>query len=400
MHVTQLSLANVRSFRRLELELTPGLHVITGANGSGKSNLLEAIALLATARSTRTTNDIDLISWESLREDPLPAARIGARVRAADEQVQVEVIVTTRPGLSAEADVASRRFRVNGIARRASDLIGRLRVVLFSADDLAIIDGAPALRRRYLDITISQLDAGYVRTLQRYQRVLQQRNSLLRRLQDRHGAPAELDFWDEELAQAGAILHSMRATAVAALARGAAERYAGLSPHADRLNIRYRPALPPELAATLAHAPDQAEALALPIEELAAAILAAQVAGRARDIQAGVTRIGPHRDDIAFLMGEHAAGSSASRGELRGVALALRLAEVELSIARTGDPPVLLLDDVLSELDADRRARVLAAAFAVDQVLITSPDADRPGRDEVAAAHRYRINNGDLERYE
>ncbi len=401
MHVAQLSLTNVRSFRRLELELTPGLHVITGPNGSGKSNLLEAIALLATARSTRTTNDAELIAWESLRDDPLPAARISARVRTAQEQVQVEVIVTTRgiaggEAVGADPSAATRRFRVNGVARRASDLIGRLRVVLFSADDLAIIEGAPTLRRRYLDITISQLDGTYVRTLQRYQRVLQQRNSLLRRLQERRagtggpgamGAASELDFWDEELAQTGAVLHTMRASALAALTRGAAERYATFSPRADRLEVCYRPALPPELAESLAHPPD----------DLAARILAAHVAGRPRDIQAGTTRIGPHRDDVAFLIGGHPAASSASRGEMRGIALALRLAEVELSIARTGDPPVLLLDDVLSELDADRRARVLAAAFAVDQVLITSPDPDRPGRDEVASARRYRLVDGALE---
>ena len=400
MHVAQLSLTNVRSFRQLELELTPGLHVITGPNGSGKSNLLESIALLATARSTRTANDIELIAWESLRDDPLPAARIGARVRTAEEQVQVEVIVTTRGlvgiggigggGGGAEPTVATRRFRVNGVARRASDLIGRLRVVLFSADDLTIIEGAPALRRRYLDITISQLDAVYVRTLQRYQRVLQQRNSLLRRLQERRGtigAASELDFWDEELAQTGSVLHTMRAGALVALARGAADRYATFSPRADRLEVCYRPALPPELA----------EALPQPPDDLAAHILAAHIAGRARDIQAGTTRIGPHRDDVAFLIGGHSAGSSASRGEMRGIALALRLAEVELSIARTGDPPVLLLDDVLSELDAERRARVLAAAFAVDQVLITSPDPDRPGREEVASARRYRLVDGALE---
>src|SRR5439155_16448832 len=128
----------------------------------------------------------------------------------------------TAPG---EALVATRRFRVNGVARRASDLIGHLRVVLFSADDLGIIDGAPATRRRYLDVTISQLDPVYVRALQRYQRVLQQRNSLLRRLQERRGAASELDFWDQELAQSGAVVLTARSRTLTALASGATARY-------------------------------------------------------------------------------------------------------------------------------------------------------------------------------
>jgi DNA replication and repair protein RecF len=385
MHLSHLSLANVRSFRSLETDFAPGLHVITGPNGSGKSNLLEAIAMLATARSLRTTNDIELISWASLKEDPLPAARLAGRVRTGVEEVQVEVVVSARPAAAPEQFQASRRFRVNGVARRASDLIGRLRVVLFSADDLTIIEGAPSLRRRYLDITISQLSPAYVRALQRYQRVLQQRNSLLRRLQERRGRPDELDFWDDELAQTGALLSAERARAVGVLNKGASERYASLATASTALELLYRPALPQsvsDLTASTADLPDQ--------------IRTALLDARARDIQAGTTRYGPHRDDIAFLMGGHAAANSASRGELRGIALALRLAEVTLSASETGDPPVLLLDDVLSELDATRRQRVLAAAFQVDQVLITSPDDDRPSADELPGARRYTVRNGVL----
>ena len=393
MHLTHLSLTSVRSFHRLEWDLTPGLHLVTGPNGSGKSNLMEAIALLATTRSTRTASDAELVAWDALRDDPLPAARLGARVRTNIEDVLLEVIVSARTSVTpgdhaalAAPSTATRRFRVNGIARRAFDLIGRLRVVIFAADDLTIIIGAPAMRRRYLDITISQLDTGYVRALQRYQRVLQQRNSLLRRLQERRGQTHELDFWDEELAQTGAILLTARAFAIGELGRGAADRYTALATHADSLQVCYTPALPPALV----------EAVTLPSSELAPLLLATLVETRARDVQAGTTRIGPHRDDIAFLVGGHPAAGTASRGELRGIALALRLAEVALSTERTGEPPVLLLDDVLSELDAERRERVLAAAFAVDQVIITSPDPDRPGRTELPSARRYTIADGTL----
>ncbi|MFA7296931.1 MAG: DNA replication/repair protein RecF [Dehalococcoidia bacterium] len=388
MHIAQLSLTNVRSFRRLDVDLTPGLHVVTGPNGSGKSNLLESIALLATARSLRTSNDVDLIAWEALRDDPLPGARLAARVQSrAEGNVQLEVTISARPATTPDAPVtASRRFRVNGVARRASDLIGRLRVVLFSAEDLAIIEGAPATRRRYLDITISQIDPGYVRALQRYQRVLQQRNSLLRRIQEHRSQPAELDFWDEELSQTGAVLLTARHRVLRALHAGASQRYEALSTRAEQLEVVHRPGVPPELAASLDATP----------AEVASRLLAALVESRRRDALTGTTRYGPHRDDVAFLVGGHTAASAASRGELRGMALALRLAEVTLSTEATGDPPVLLLDDVLSELDAERRQRVLAAAFEVDQVVITSPDPDRPARSELSAAHRYRVADGAL----
>lgn len=389
MHIAQLSLTNVRSFRRLELELTPGLHVVTGPNGSGKSNLLESIALLATARSLRTSNDVELIAWDSLRDDPLPAARFAARVHShAEENVQLEVIVSARqPMTDIASAAASRRFRVNGVARRASDLIGRLRVVLFSADDLSIIEGAPANRRRYLDITISQIDPAYMRALQRYQRVLQQRNSLLRRIQEHRGQLGELDFWDEELAQTGAVLLTVRHHVLRELDRGASERYETLSTRSEHLQVLHRPGVPPELA----------EGLGAAHTEVAPRLLAALVESRRRDVQAGTTRYGPHRDDVAFVVGGHVAASAASRGELRGMALALRLAEVTLSTQSTADPPVLLLDDVLSELDAERRRRVLAAAFEVDQVIITSPDPDRPAHAELSSARRYRIADGTLE---
>jgi DNA replication and repair protein RecF len=313
-------------------------------------------------------------------------ARLSAQVQAAEGPTTVEVVVAARPVGSSEASVTSRRFRVNGVATRASDLIGRLRVVLFSADDLAIVDGAPAARRRYLDLTISQLDPQYVRALQRYQRVLQQRNSLLRRLQEHRGAPGELDFWDQELAQAGAFVIAGRSKTLAALSRGASARYEELAPSEEPLSVCYRPALPAPLADATGQAPDA----------LAAQFLATLHDLRGRDIQAGVTRVGPHRDDVAFLIGGHPAGATASRGQQRSAALALRLAEVRLSTERTGDAPVLLLDDVLSELDAARRERVLATAYEVDQVLITTPDPDRPGANELPSARRYRIADGTL----
>ena len=369
----------------------------SGPNASGKSNLLEAITLLATARSARARADIELISREALRDDPLPAARLAADVSTARGSVAVELAVTVREATVADGRPAAtgRRFRVNGVARRASDLIGQLRVVPFSADDLQIIAGSPGQRRRYLDITISQLDVRYVRALQRYQRVLTQRNGLLRRLQERRGRGVdELEFWDGELATAGGVILAGRAAALAALAAGAAERWEQLAPASPPLEVRYQPRLPPEQAAALSAAgpggPEDATGAAQ------AALHETLLARRGDDIAAGMTRSGPHRDDVHFAIGEGEAGAFASRGEQRTLALALRLAEVALSHERTGDPPLLLLDDILSELDEARRERVLAAAYGVDQVVITTPDPDRPAAAELPDARRYRIETGEL----
>ncbi len=388
MHIAQLSLTNVRTFRRLEFDLSRGIHVISGANATGKSNLLEAITLLATTRATRAGPDVGIISWAALEDDPLPAARVAASVESAAGQTTVEITVLTRElGGRSSPDrppPTSRRFRVNGVAKRASDVIGRLRAVTFSASDLDIIDGPRANRRRYLDITISQFDPSYVRALQRYARVLQQRNGLLRRLHERRGRPDELEFWDDELAASGAIVLSARAAALQALARDAAASYAELTAPGETLEVCYQPALPDELRETL-HESD-----------LASRFAAVLLDGRARDIQRGVTLIGPHRDDVAFLIDGHDAASTASRGEHRTAALALRLAEVTLSTDRSGEAPVLLLDDILSELDAARRERVLHVAYGVEQVFLTTPDEDRPAPDELPDARRYRISDGEL----
>ena len=388
MHLSHVSLSDVRSFRSLELDLEPGVHLLAGANGSGKTNLLEAIAMLATARGTRGTRDGELIAWGAAREDPLPAARFAATVDAGSGRTTIEITVIARPQASAaggvESPTASRRFRVNGIARRASDLIGHLRVVMFSADDIAIVDGPPAGRRRLLDITISQLDRAYVRALQRYGRVLQQRNSLLRQFRERRGDPSELEFWDGELADSGSIILAARHQWLSEAHHAARQWHTTLAAGGAALEVCYLPGVPAEVDVTA------------PVEALAASLREALVEGRAGDLRRGASQIGPHRDDVVFRLDGRDAASFASRGEQRTVALALRLAEVGVSTSRTGESPVLLLDDILSELDGERRRRVIDTAYEVDQVLITTPDADRPGAGELPGARRYLLGDGAL----
>ncbi|OGO49591.1 MAG: hypothetical protein A2148_11370 [Chloroflexi bacterium RBG_16_68_14] len=387
MWIRRLTLTQFRNYRQQELLLPQGLVLLLGDNAQGKSNLLEAIFLLATTRSERAQTDGELIHWDALAEAQ-PVARVSAQVERRDGPLELEVIVVGRPGAGGAGRVlASKRLRVNGVARRQADVVGQLTAVLFSTGDLELIGGAPAERRRFLDVTLSQLDPAYLRALQRYGKVVAQRNALLRRIQEGAADADELAFWDGELARDGALLVCQRAAAVDALAEYVREAHRRLSGGLEELAVAYQPRL---------EGWDGARAGAQ-TKALAAALHQALTAGRRRDIAAGMTLSGPHRDDLLFTLDGVAAASFASRGQQRTAALALRLAEARFMTDRKGDLPVVLLDDVLSELDEGRRRAVLESLGEWDQLLITSTDADRFDGGPPAAAAMFRVVAGQIE---
>jgi DNA replication and repair protein RecF len=371
MHIEQLTLRDFRNYRHLDIALPRGLLLFVGGNAQGKSNLLEAIYLLATTRSVRANSEGELVSRDASQQGQAVARLVGT-ARRHDGSVQVEVVIVTRPtGEQAAASrlPASKRLRVNGVARRASETVGQMTAVLFTTQDIDLVGGAPSLRRRYLDITLSQVDPTYLRALQRYGKIVLQRNALLRRIQEGAAGPDQLSFWDEEMAQHGAYIAGSRGRAVSSLSVLAREAHRALSGGEEELSLAYQP--------QLSRAWDGERVAAASTDELAAALLQALAAGRQRDVAAGVSLTGPHRDDLQFLLNGVPAAAFASRGQQRTAALALRLAEARFLLNRSGEHPVLLLDDVLSELDESRRAGVLAAASEFEQVLITSVDADR-----------------------
>ena len=383
MYLRHLSLTNFRNYARQELPLGPGAVLLLGENAQGKTNLLEAAFLLATGRSERADSDADFIAW-AVRGDSQPVARVAGTAQRRDAEVSVEVAVAGREGARGGL-VASKRFKLNGVPRRASDVIGAITAVLFTTDDMELVKGSPSGRRRYLDVMLSQVDRPYLRALQRYTKVVTQRNALLKRVQEGASRRDELTYWDEELARDGATLLVTRARAVAELAQSAAEVHGRLSGERERFALAYAPRFsdawpPPRLAA--ADAADVATALLDRLQQT-----------HPRDVAAGVTLIGPHRDDLGMTLGGEPASAFASRGQQRTAALALRLAEARLLQERGGERPILLLDDVLSELDESRRESVLAAIEA-DQVLITSADGDRFGAAYVAGAQVWRIAGG------
>ncbi len=396
MRLRRLQLSNYRNFLRLELTLPAGPLVVVGENAQGKSNLLEAVYLLSTLRSTRAESDGELIHLGASAEDggQLVARTVGD-VETRDGPLRVEVGIVGRDrresasaGGAKGIPRAHKVVRVNGVGRRLADAVGALNSVLFTAPDLDLIDGPPALRRRYLDVTISQVDGGYLRALQRYGKVLQQRNHLLKRVQEGSAQRSELSFWTEELAREGAHIVRARALTVEALAPLASSAHTALAGGQEELALVYQP--------KLGGAVDGLRAARLSPEELAAAFGDVVARWSEREIGAGVSLLGPHRDDLLFLLDDASAAAFSSRAQQRTIALALRLAEARYLHERRGDSPVLLLDDVLSELDSQRRGAVLDAIADYEQVLVTATDLDRFSQEFLALAALHRVADGNV----
>lgn len=387
MYIFDLQLTNYRNYARAHVGLSKGLNLVVGENAQGKSNLLEAIYLLSTLRSSRASNDADLVRRDILDSD-FPVARLTAEVLRAAGNLHLEVAVVGRT--TDPAHRAGKRVRINGVARRASEAVGQLAATLFTTLDIEIVAGPPLLRRRYLDMMISQVDRGYLRAMQRYARVLQQRNSLLKQVRNREASPNDLNFWDQELAHAGGVIMHARAQALGHIGLASIEHMERLSDGQETLEIIYQPAL------------GKAELLSVPIEdaEWTGRMLTVIAEQREREVAAGATLVGPHRDDVLLEINRYSASSMASRAQQRTAALALRLAEASFLRETLGDDPIVLLDDVLSELDARRRKGVLDYIDTFEQTIVTTADPDRVRDVMTGAAARFLVRAGDITPFE
>lgn len=399
MRLTHLSLTNFRNYTRLELNLPERLTVFQGLNAQGKTNLLEAIHLLATGRSPRAAAERELINWLAL-EGPLPYARLVGQIGVGRDAQQLELVLElARNGTTGgNGPVVRKQVLINGAPKRGLDLIGRLRVVLFLPEDINLVAGSPSERRRYLDIALCQIDPAYCRALAEYNKGLAQRNALLKRLRDEGGDTRQLTFWDGQLTEHGSALLHRRAIAIQALDRITAERHQDLTQGAERLRLSYLPSPDPRrlLAAPLEGA-ETAAAYAEKTREVIAERLAAQLrATHGRDIGGGTSLLGPHRDDLAFAVEARDLRIFGSRGQQRTAALALKLAEVQMMRDETGDSPLLLLDDVMSELDAVRRHTLLDALAEVTQALVTTTDWADFTPELLAQAQRLQVLAGQV----
>jgi DNA replication and repair protein RecF len=381
MQVSRLSLTNFRNYGRLELDLPDGTTLLYGANAQGKTNLLEAIYYLATTRSPHVDQDQQLIHWEALKpEEPIVAARLVADISTSSGPKQIEMRLVKEQGRR------QARFRrealVNRRKVRLMDLLGNLQVVLFLPEDVQIVTGSPAQRRRYLDITLCQSDHDYCRTLSAYNKVLEQRNALLRRIAEYGDGQDVLPIYTEKLVTLGSEIYTKRAAFVSALGSDAQRiHYEDLTDGQETLKLKYLPRLTAASMGRGNHAAVE-EAVALgdwlleqsgqgAVEERFHQSL---TEARSAELAIGTTRVGPHRDDWRFWVSGRSLSSFGSRGQQRSSILALKLAEIHWMGKKTGETPVLLMYEVVAELDEVRRSLLLAAVQDSGQAILTASD--------------------------
>lgn len=386
MYLSHLSLTHFRNYQRLELDFDGSLTLLQGANAQGKTNLLEAIYFLATSKPVHALSEREVVDWQASAE-PIPYTRVAASVQAEGRELELEILLTPREdGINFKKQV-----RINGVNRRGIDLVGLLRAVLFLPEDIRLVDGAPSDRRRYLDIALCQIDRNYCRALSQYQKVLEQRNGLLRMLRDREAptpvsSEEQLLFWDDQLVTLGSAVVAARYLLLRQLEEEARRNHAELSRGSETLALQYLPSFNPGYLSDTDYVHLENESFAAELAERALPDLDARTVAqhfrhklrqrRSRELDSGATMYGPHRDDFRFLVNGRDMRLYGSRGQQRSAALAIKLAEVAVMTRRTGSAPVLLLDDVMSELDAGRRSMLLSSLEGVRQAVLTTTDWD------------------------
>ena len=373
MFVTHLSLADFRSYAGAEVALEPGVTTFTGANGQGKTNLVEAVDYLATLGSHRVSSEQPLVRHGAER------AIVRARVQAgADDTRQLLLEIEILPGRQNKASLNRAPLR------RPRELLGALRTVVFAPEDLALVKGDPSERRRFLDELITTRWPRLAGVRADYDRVLRQRSTLLKSLAGRgrtlrDDVEATLGVWDESLARFGAELMHARLDTLAALAPHVADAYSAIAPTNNDATLEYRCAIGAEVSTSQ--------------DEIEARLIMAMGERRADEIQRGVCLVGPHRDDLVLALGELPARGYASHGESWSFALALRLGAFAL-LRADGVEPVLILDDVFAELDQLRRERLAGMIAEAEQVLITAAvPHDVPAE---LGGRRFRVGGGEV----
>jgi DNA replication and repair protein RecF len=385
MFLTHLSLTHYRNYRQLALDFQRPFALFQGENAQGKTNLLEAIYFLSTSKPVHAQQEREVVDWQA-DEEPIPYSRVAAEVRTGDRSSTLEIILTPR----GDGVNFTKQVKINGVSKRSMDLLGVMPTVLFLPADIKLVDGSPGERRRYLDIALCQIDRTYCRALAEFQKVVTQRNSLLKQLREQGARPtadstdAQLQFWDEKLVAHGSVVMARRHNFVRELEFVACERHTALSAERETLALYYLPSFNPghlhevdytqiKESPLLATPPPGAHA-PLTAGSVAEAYLAKLRSRRARELTAGSTLYGPHRDDLRLMANGRDLRTYGSRGQQRTAALALKLAELQVSVASTGVTPLLLLDDVMSELDQHRRNTLVSALGAVEQAIITTTD--------------------------
>ncbi|WP_188351310.1 DNA replication/repair protein RecF [Leuconostoc pseudomesenteroides] len=368
MELESLTLKNYRNYGDLTLEFSDGVNVFLGENAQGKTNLLESIYVLALARSHRTSSDKDLIQWSEKE------ATISGRVKRA---------ISDTP-LSLNFSNKGKKARVNHLEQsKLSQYIGQLNVILFAPEDLELVKGAPSVRRRFIDMEFGQMNPLYLYNTTQYKRIIKERNAYLKRLQLKQTTDTVfLDVLSEQLVNVGAQILLARESFLKKLEQAAQPIHAEISDQRETLHLVYNSSVNFEEKDDLAG--------------VTAAFEAALLKQRAREIMMGSTLLGPHRDDLQFIVNDNDVAVFGSQGQQRTTALAVKLAEIDLMQQETGEYPVLLLDDVLSELDANRQTHLLLAIQDKVQTFITAPSLTDVARQLIHTPKVFHVKHGEI----
>ncbi|WP_310551768.1 DNA replication/repair protein RecF [Paenibacillus glufosinatiresistens] len=370
MFVKSIALQHYRNYEGLRLENLGDVNLILGQNAQGKTNLVEALYVLAMTKSHRTSKDRELIAFDA----PDGAAHISADVTRKYGDVHLEMTLSAH----------GKKAKINGLEqRRLSEFVGSLNVVMFAPEDLEIVKGTPGVRRRFLDMEIGQVQPSYLYHLQQYQKVLLQRSNLLKQLWNKDSGREMLDIWDEQLAAHGVKIVRKRKEFIKKLQVWAESIHRGITNGGEALELLYVP--------SFGSREEEDEAVLLDNFMLKLSQT------REQEIRRGMTLTGPHRDDLSFFINGREASVYGSQGQQRTTALSLKLAEIELIHGEIGEYPVLLLDDVLSELDPYRQSQLIETFQSKVQTFITATGVEGLHADKLKGAVLYRVRGGAIE---
>jgi DNA replication and repair protein RecF len=401
MYLRHLSLTNFRNFTRLDVDIPRRVVVLLGSNAQGKTSLLEAIYFLAAFTSFQTHADRQIVNFHEAKSNSLTVTRRVADYQRGNGKHRLEARLILEPMGVLNGQRLRKEILLDGVKKPVSEVIGHFNAVIFVPQMSQIIEGAPEERRRYLNLALAQSTPAYARVLSEYSQALTQRNALLKSLGERGGNADQLEVWDDALIRPGSQIILWRIEAVQQIERLASRVHHELTHGSEILRLSYEPAFDPlpkpvgQLGLKINTVVDRS---GLELKDIQDAFRARLRERRSEEINRGVTTIGPHRDELRFLANDIDLGNYGSRGQVRTMLLALKLAEVNWMKERTGEWPVILLDEVMAELDLQRRADLLGYIGESEQVLFTTTDLNLFVPAFTEKAEVWKVENGRVEK--
>ena len=399
MHLKHLSLTNFRNFARLDIDIPRRVVLLVGSNAQGKTSVLEAMYFLASFTSFQTHTDRQLVNFVEARNS-LAVTRLVADYERGKRSHKLEARLILEP-----AGINGQRLRkeilLDGVKKQMNEVMGHFNAVIFVPQMSQILEDGPDERRRYLNLALAQAVPAYAGVLSEYNQALSQRNALLKALTEGGGDGRQLDVWDETLARLGAQIILWRIEALQQIEKLATRVHYELTHGSEVLRLIYEPAFDPlptperQIGMKLTTEVDRS---ALKLDEIRSGFCARLAQLHAEEITRGMTTIGPHRDDLRLLANGVDLGEYGSRGQVRTTLLALKLAEVKWMKDRTGEWPVILLDEVMAELDLQRRADLLNYVTNAEQVMFTSTDEKMFTSEFLGKSEIWKVEGGSIQK--